>query len=297
LKIVAYVKRAMSAASTISMACPDLYLASDGVIGAAVAYRQLPGGMPQAIEEKYLSAIRAAERSAANLGKRSELWMRAMSDIDSELSIVQECEGPKIVEGTVEGGTVIKPKGQILTATSREAVEWGLATGTAANIDGLKEQLGLKVWHNASKRPGQMMADSSRIARQQAQERLEADRRRQIRWAAIKALTPEMSELRNRMEKARARAAAAEQSLSTLRQMLKTEMDAIESSYEQATGGDSTKGSRTLAANQRQRALVALRDRYQPQLVAAEEKRNEALLELAQITDRMKMVTAAIPTE
>ena len=60
LKIIAYIKKAYSAAAVIALACPQMYIAPDGAIGAAVAYRQTPQGTPQVIEEKYRSAIRAA---------------------------------------------------------------------------------------------------------------------------------------------------------------------------------------------------------------------------------------------
>src|SRR6185369_15381732 len=109
---------------------------------------------------KYNSAIRAAERAASDIGKRSELWARGMSEDDLELSIVSGAEeGPRIVEGNPGGSTMIKKKGQILTATGREAVEWGMSNGSADSFEALNVPMGIKVWHNEDKRPWQMMAD------------------------------------------------------------------------------------------------------------------------------------------
>jgi membrane-bound serine protease (ClpP class) len=297
LKIIAYVQKAYSAAAVIALACQQMYIAPDGAIGAAVAFRQGSKGGPELLEEKYRSAVRASERSASQLGKRSELWIRGMSEGELELSIVGDEGGPKIVEGNPEGSTRIKRKGEILTATGREAVEWGMASGTAASVEAIKESLGLKAWHNEDRRPGQMMADSGRIARQHLKEQMEADMRRAQRNEYMRQLGPEVSGLLDRLEKAKARAAAAQEALASLKAQYQGEAAAIDDEYQRSIAAEGSRAAASIAQTKRQRALAALQSRYRPQFVSYEEKRNEALLEAAQISQRLKIVMANLPPE
>lgn len=298
LKIIALVKHAYSAAAVIALACPQMYITPDGAIGAAVAYQQTPEGTPKLIEEKYQSAIRAAERSASDFGKRSELWIRGMSEDDLELSIVSGGEeGPKIVEGNPEGSTRIKKKGQILTANGREAVEWGMATGSAENLESLKEPLGLKVWHNEDKRPWEMMADSSRIARQHVKEEQEADIRRRARVEIMRRMGPEVLGMADKIEKARARAVAAQEALANLKGQYEAEAAAIEDEYQRSVNGEGPHIAASIAQNRRQRALAALQGKYKSQFISYEEKRDQAVLEAAQLAERLKAVMASLPPE
>jgi ATP-dependent protease ClpP protease subunit len=298
LKIIAYVRNAYSAAAVIALACPQMYIAPDAAIGAAVAYRRGPKGVPQLLEEKYRSAIRAAERAASELGNRSELWIRGMSDGDLELSIVRDEDGtPKLVEGNPEGSTRIKRKNEILTATGREAAQWGMASGMAASVEELKAPLGLKVWHNADRRPGQMMAESGRIARQHLKEQVEADSRRAQRSEYLRQLGPEVHALLDRAEKAKARALAADQALADLKRQYDADVAAIEEEYRRSTSGDGTRAAMALAQGRRQRALADLSNRVRPQKLSYEEKRNEAILEASQIHQRLKIVMANLPPE
>ena len=298
LKIIAYVQKAMSAAAIIALACPDLYFAPDGQIGAAVSYRQTPNGTPQIIEEKYLSAIRAAERSASELGRRSELWSRGMSDGDVELSVMLDSEhGREILEGHPNGSKLIKRKGQILTMTGREAVEWGMASGMAASVEGLKEPLKLKAWHNEDKRPWQMMADSGRIARQHLKEKQEDEMRRAQRASVIRQIGPEMNDLQARMEKARARVLAEEQALTGLKGQYEAELAAIEDTFDRAMASEGTKAGQTIALKTKLRALTNLRNKYEPQIASHEQKHIEALQEAAQLSERLKANVANLPAE
>jgi len=298
LKIIAYVQKAMSAAAVIALACPQMYFAPDGAIGAAVAFRQTPKGTPEIIEEKHLSAIRAAERSASDLGKRSELWIRGMSDGDVELSIMPDGEhGHSIVEGNPDGSTRIKRKGQILTVTRHEAVEWGLASGTAASVDGLKEPLKLKAWHNEDKRPWQMMADAGRIARQHVKEQQEDDQRRAQRAAYMNKLGPEMNNLQTRLEKAQARATAEEQALTQLKAGFDADQAAIEDTFQRAMSSEGTHAGQTIALKNKLRALAALRNQYEPQILSHDQKRTEAIQEATQMAERIKTYLANLPAE
>ncbi len=298
LKIIAYVKKAYSAAAVIALACQQIYIEPDGAIGAAVAYQQTPQGTPKLIEEKYRSAIRASERAASAIGKRSELWIRGMSEDDLELSIVKDPEGGmKVIEGNPWGTKRIKKQGQILTANGREAVEWGMANATATSFEALNEPLGLKAWHNEDKGPWQMMADSSRIARQHLKEEQDQNMRRAARGAYLRQLGPEVSGMIDRLEKARARALAAQLSLAELKTQYDNEAAAIEDEYQRSLSSEGSRTAQSIAEKKRQRSLAALQNRYKPQFVSYEAKRNEAVLEAAQISEHLKIVMANLPQE
>jgi len=298
LKIIAYVKKAYSAAATIALACPQMFIAPDGAIGAAVAYQLTPQGTPKLIEEKYQSAIRARERAASEMGKRSELWARGMSEDDLELSIVSGAEeGPRIVEGNPGGSTLIKKKGQILTATGREAVEWGMANGSADSFEALNVPLGIKVWHNEDKRPWQMMADSSRIERQHLTEEQEKFARRAARGEILRRMGPEVLGMGDKIEKARARAVAAAEALANLKAQYEVEAARIEDDYDRSVNGEGPHIAASIAQSRRQRALNTLQSRYKSQLIAYEEKRDQAVLEAAQLTERLKVMMASLPPE
>lgn len=151
LHFVAYVRTALSAGAVIAMACPEIYMAPNGTIGAALPWKVGPDGTPDNIEEKFHSAIRADFRNATTIGGHSTLILRGMSETEIELWQVDEQGVPKVVDSAPAApqATLLKPKGQILTLTSEEALAYGLSRGTLPTVDHIKEHLGLVAWHCA----------------------------------------------------------------------------------------------------------------------------------------------------
>jgi membrane-bound ClpP family serine protease len=177
LQFVGHVRRALSSAAVLALACPRLYMTPQGTMGAAVAYRVLPDGSAAPVEAKYRSAIEAGERAAAAMGGRSELWIRGMTEIDLELAIVNGADGnPKLVEaGTQwEGEKLIKRKGQILTLTADEAKNWGLSTGIARDLNEIRKLLAIDTWHNAGDGPASIMVAQAKQAQVRVQRAQEA---------------------------------------------------------------------------------------------------------------------------
>lgn len=126
LKTVAFVnKRAISAGALISLAAETIAMADGGTIGAATPVQiGMPGAPAQPVEEKTVSYMRKEFRATAESRKRPPMLAEAMVDADVEVS------------GVVE-------KGKLLTLTTEEALQLGLADLRAEHVDDLLSQLKL----------------------------------------------------------------------------------------------------------------------------------------------------------
>ncbi len=148
-RIVAYVKRAISAAAIVSVACKEIYVDERAVIGGALAFQMLPDGTPADVEEKMQSIWRATCRTAAETGGHQPLLAEAMMDLGIGLSIITKDGKPRVEEG--DAGTVLKRKGKLLTMTAKETLASGLADGQANCYDGLGVRLGMSGWKSAGR--------------------------------------------------------------------------------------------------------------------------------------------------
>jgi membrane-bound serine protease (ClpP class) len=129
--------RAFSAGAFIAVATKKIYMAPSSVIGAATPIMLGPDGvkeMPQSVEAKMTSAVRALVRRVAQKNGHNPEVVEAMIDRNKELKI---------------GDTTINPKGEVLTLTDTEAAkEYGappkplLSAGTVANFDALLAKAG-----------------------------------------------------------------------------------------------------------------------------------------------------------
>lgn len=132
-------RKAFSAGAFIAFATAEIWMAPESVIGAAAPVMMMPGGgpvqMPDAIEAKMNSGLKALIRARAEKHGHNVEVIEAMIDRSKELRI---------------GDTVINEKGQILTLTSAEAArEFGdpprplVSRGTVADLEELLARLGL----------------------------------------------------------------------------------------------------------------------------------------------------------
>jgi hypothetical protein len=144
LRTVAYVKEAKSAAAILALACREIIMAERAQIGAAVPFTLAPDGTPRNIAAKFESALRADFRSAAELGGHNPLLAEGMMRDDLLLSLRQARGGYKIVEGP--GDKVLKKHGEILTLTTHQALECGLALGARRQIADCAEDLEIEEW-------------------------------------------------------------------------------------------------------------------------------------------------------
>jgi hypothetical protein len=154
-RIVALTDKDLSAAAIFTLSVKEIYVKSSSTIGAATSF--VPGKQLSAkIEEKMQSAWRAAARNSAEEGGHEPLLAEAMIDNDMELHLEKTGGKPRVVEGP--GEHVLCRKGRILTLTSHEAVECGLAAGEADDLNELAAQLKMGGWTEC-KGLGTLMAD------------------------------------------------------------------------------------------------------------------------------------------
>jgi ATP-dependent protease ClpP protease subunit len=148
---VAYVRGgkhggAYSGGAVVAMACPKLYMAKDTAIGAAsmILHTDKSGPMDlkkvlgEEVGEKMNSAWRNYVGSLAELNNRPGLLAKAMVDKDIAVVEVEHNGKRQFVEpfNQQTGDKVVKTwsrKGSILTLTAMEAVQCGIADGTAAS--------------------------------------------------------------------------------------------------------------------------------------------------------------------
>lgn len=137
---VTYVNRdAYSAGAFIAVATQRIYMAPQGVIGAAAPILLTPGGggvdeMPDTMEAKMTSAVAARVRASAEKNGHNPHVVEAMINKNKRLEI---------------DGQVLNEEGQILTLTDVEAArEYGdppkplLSLGTVSSLEALIENLG-----------------------------------------------------------------------------------------------------------------------------------------------------------
>lgn len=131
--------RAFSAGAFIAVATQRIYMAPQSVIGAAAPIMMSPGGagaekMPDTVEAKMTSAIRALVRTQAEKNDHNIEVVEAMIDKTKALTI---------------DGEVLNKEGNILTLTDRQAAkQYGkppkplLSSGTVESLDALLDKLG-----------------------------------------------------------------------------------------------------------------------------------------------------------
>lgn len=137
-EIVTYVNsEAMSAGALIAAGTDEIYFAPRGVIGAAAPVMSTGGDLDSTMRSKIVSYLKARVRAMSEgKGYRGQV-ISAMIDTDTEFKI---------------GETVIKPKGELLSLTAKEAMrEYGdppsplLGAGIAPDLKSLVAQkLGTK---------------------------------------------------------------------------------------------------------------------------------------------------------
>jgi hypothetical protein len=146
-RFVAFVRKALSAGATITLACKEIFVTEGATIGAATSYQVGEDGMPGVLAEKFQSAWRAVCRKAAECGRHPAVLADAM--VDPDFALTMRIEREMVVLERDGHGSVLKARGRILTLTARESVSCGLAKGIVADIPELGERLSMRAWQLA----------------------------------------------------------------------------------------------------------------------------------------------------
>ena len=157
LRIVALTNQDLSAAAILTLSVKTIYVKSLSTIGAATSYVSTNMTMSGKLEEKMQSAWRAVARNSAEEGGHEPMLADAMIDNDQELHWETVNGKPVVKEG--KGDHMICRQGKVLTLLSHEAVDCGLASGEADDLDELGAALGLDKW-TEMKGLGALLADA-----------------------------------------------------------------------------------------------------------------------------------------
>jgi membrane-bound serine protease (ClpP class) len=299
LEFVAHVKRAISAAAIVALACPTIVMEPEASIGATVIFKVGPDGTPELVEEKWQSALRAYDRAAATMGKRSDLWVRGMTEMEIELWSVEEEGVLRLTEEAVKaGGKLVKPKGRILTLTAAEAQAFGLSRGTTAEVGGIRPLLGLSAWHDAGDAPGSIMVAAARAARQQAAKRDAEAARFKDRLKYMDGVRGDLSRIDTRLRELDAQTRAAMDRMDRLKAEAEAELAAIKGELEAAIAQAKRENSALNAAKARAAArhkAEQVRRKYEPLMEAARQEGHIAVTESLKLHEKRNELLAGVP--
>jgi membrane-bound serine protease (ClpP class) len=143
-----------SAGALIAMSSSAIYMAPGTSIGAAAPVIMEPGGGAVSAGEKSVSAVRSQLAALAEKNGHPVPLALAMVDsdvvvveveVDGALRAVLEEEASRLERerpGRVKRGSVISPKGKLLSLTAGEALRYGLSRGTVADFPELLAVIG-----------------------------------------------------------------------------------------------------------------------------------------------------------
>ncbi len=224
LKIIAYVKRAHSAAAVIAMSCSKIYMQSGATIGATVPFRMTKNG-PADVDAKFRSVMEARMRAANQHGAHNDLLIRGMSDIDLELYLTDDNGKPTL--RTSGPGKLIKSKGQILTLTTDEAVACGLAHAAPTMAD-LGKQVCGGTWYEVNRLAYDTTIATVAMQRQREREAIKKGQRLLARQKAIADIKPQLDDIERRVAQLAAKAVANDDEIARLTAKYDWELWAIE---------------------------------------------------------------------
>jgi membrane-bound serine protease (ClpP class) len=129
---------AASAGALIAIACDSIYMRQGAKIGAATVVNQTGEQVP----DKYQSYMRATMRATAEAHGKDTL-------IRGSDTLLVWHRDPAIAEAMVDPRLYVEgvsDTGQVLTFTATEAMTHGYCEGTAENLEGVIEQLGIETY-------------------------------------------------------------------------------------------------------------------------------------------------------
>ena len=149
LQVVAFVdNHALSAGALIALACDLIYMSPQGTIGAALPIVSAPMPMPQAVDEKFLSAFRSEFRAWAEAHGRSGALAEGMVDPKVEVLLIEQDGLERVVTGKewddlrageqpVRRISTIADSETLVALSANEAQRYRLIDGIAESLEQL----------------------------------------------------------------------------------------------------------------------------------------------------------------
>lgn len=236
-------------------------MAPDGTIGAVRPYQVAPEETPEGMEERSFLTLRAEFQSVVEATGRSMLLAEAMMDPDVVISS-REAENGTIELVRGDEGQVVSEKGGVLTLTASEAVEYGLALGTADEPEAAAEVLGIDEYYR-------MRAQAARLVLSRGKQARLAHERQSY----MEKIAPDLERIDEALDRARAKGRAAVLRRQQLQKQYDSEVSDVHESYErdledaddwERQYGTSARFMRQNARRRRDARLQAINSRYQP---------------------------------
>lgn len=144
-RVVAWIKKAISAAAFTSLHCDEIYFMRVGALGAITMFAGT-----KAIEGKELEAWLEKVGEACEIGGRSPWIGHAMVTNAPLLSYDKDENGNVTWYNTLQGKHRLSDEKENLTLNADNALDSGFSDGTADTVEELAKCLQLKEWKEAS---------------------------------------------------------------------------------------------------------------------------------------------------
>lgn len=293
LTFVAHVEQALSAAAIIALACEDIVMTPSARIGATVAWKMAPDGTPDNIEEKFISMLRATLRSAARAGGHNVLLARGMMEDDLRLLAVEQDDGTvRITDDPSSYGRVIKEAGRVLTLTTNEAIEYGLAIAEASSNGDVLHAASIESGYEVDDLAWHMVINDARLQSRHIAKARERAMREVVRDEYLRQAYPRVQEIHARLIEVEATIRGAEETerdlLRQRHEELRTAYDEYRARYNRARHFTRVDQRRAAAANEWYRAeKVLIKNRIDPQITAVRQQLKEAIAERDLLIDEL----------
>lgn len=145
-RTVAWIRSAISAAAMTSWVIEEIYMMSEGNIGACTGY-MMEGGGAKAMEGDQLEEVLVWMEQVSRWGGHDPYVMRAMQVL-TLLSATKDENGhiSWYIDEPPSGEVIVSPKSEILSFSAHDAVKWGVARGIADNKEELARAMGCNEW-------------------------------------------------------------------------------------------------------------------------------------------------------
>ena len=235
LRLVAYVKNALSEAAAIAVACTEVYVDRSSRIGGALSFAAGKNDLPKDFENLYQHVWRGTCQQAVQIGRRSPLIAEGMTNPAIELFIANV--GGKLTvssKAPVDGAIPFKRRGRLLTLTSREAVECGLAVAEIGDYTQLGVELGVPGWRKQGSAEGILCKQKAELLK--AEKALMRDAGlRQLKiawWSKYRVFKAELDRIRDALPKLWAEGRALEETRRQLQDQYIYEINKINRIYD-----------------------------------------------------------------
>lgn len=306
LRIIAYVKNAISAGAIIAMSCPEIVMAPNGRIGATVPFHRTNTGLRD-VDAKFKSAELARIKSIVASAGHDPLLAQAMEDIDQELYLSSAAGKITLWDALPAGerAQLIKRRGEILTLTEKEATAVGLSLTTAGDIDDIGLKLHLPGWGKLDSRGWYVMTKMGEDAAKQEAFKIKKEQLEQAQREYDAKAAPILAGLNAQLDEVRAAGRAAEDTLSNLRSQYneersipEREMASARANYKATfyTESPQVRLAKLDAAGRAYDAEIArINARYQPQILEVQTKINVCAREQEKLVGQIKSIQAQRP--